>query len=230
MRRADTQPCDEAASCVLCAGADPTQVTALDDLVPAGRSRFVAETESLVTVPTFGCFVRGYLVIVPRPHVLSFGQLPAAVLQEAHMLVDELADRLQQVYGLPVLGFEYGLATPGARRIEHAHWHLLPSDADLARWLDQRLHGRPLGGLTDLPADHSYIAVRAQDQTVSLYDTGRTGEQARRTHDRIRLRRAVAALDPRVEDGAWDWADHRCADLITATLSDLAAPTTQVMR
>jgi hypothetical protein len=41
-------------------------------------------------------------------------------------------------------------------------------------------------------------------------------------HRRIRLRRTVAALDPRVDEDAWDWADQRCVELIRATVADLA--------
>ncbi|MFF5264611.1 hypothetical protein ACFY4C_37285 [Actinomadura viridis] len=216
------QPAGGERACVLCKGADPAQVTALDDLIPAGRSRFIAVTKHLVAVPTFGCFVPGYLLIVPRTHVLAFGQLPAAALEETRALVDDLATRLHVIYRLPILAFEYGLASPGLRRIEHAHWHLLPSVADLAGWLGRRLDGQTLGSLADLPADHSYIAVRSQDKILRVYSAGRDGDEARRTHERIRLRRAVAMLDPRIDDANWDWAEHRRADLIAATVTDLA--------
>lgn len=60
--------------CVLWAGADPTLVTPLAEFLPPGHSRFVAATAGFVAVPTLGCFVPGYLLIVPRTHVLSFGQ------------------------------------------------------------------------------------------------------------------------------------------------------------
>jgi diadenosine tetraphosphate (Ap4A) HIT family hydrolase len=217
------RPNGERSSCVLCAGADPSRSTPLDGLLPPGRSRFVAVSENLVAVPTYGCFVPGYLLLVPRVHVLSFGQLSASVLEEAQALVEDLSARLQVVYGLSVLAFEYGLAASGIRRIEHAHWHLLPSAADLAEWLDQRLNSEEIGSLADLPADRSYVAVRTQHGAVRVYDVGRDVEQARQAHRRIRLRRTVAALDSRVDGDAWDWAEHRCAELIAATVTDLQA-------
>jgi hypothetical protein len=76
-----------------------------------------------------------------------------------------------------------------------------------------------------LPAGYSYIAVRTPDQALRIYHAGRNGEEAKRTHERIRLRRTVAALDPRVDDQAWDWAQHRRGDLIAATLTDLTNST-----
>jgi diadenosine tetraphosphate (Ap4A) HIT family hydrolase len=208
-------------SCALCAGADPGQITPLAELLPPGRSRFVAATQHYVAVPTYGCFVAGYLLIVPRAHVLSFGALDRAVLAEAQALIEELADRLSALYGLPVLGFEYGLAAAGVRRIEHAHWHLLPSEADLPGWLEERLAGRALGSLVELPDDRSYIAVRSQDAALQAYEVGRDGDEAAQAHAQIRLRRTLAALDPRVADDGWDWADHRCVELIRATVADL---------
>lgn len=214
-------PARKRSSCALCVGADASQCTPLDGLLSPGQSRFVAAGENVVAVPTYGCFVPGYLLLVPRAHVLSFGQLQTNVLEETQSLVEALAARLQAVYGLPVLAFEYGLAATGVRRIEHAHWHLLPSIANLAGWLDKRLNGAEIATLADLPSDRSYIAIRTQQAGVRVYDVGRDADQARLAHRRIRLRRAVAALDPRVHDGAWDWAENRCAELIAATVTDL---------
>jgi diadenosine tetraphosphate (Ap4A) HIT family hydrolase len=140
------------AGCTLCAGADPQVVTPLAALLPPRRSRFVAAMPGFVAVPTFGCFVPGYLLIIPRHHVLSFGRLGPAALAEAEQLIDALTDRLQVVYGMRVLAFEYGINTTGVRRVDHAHWHLLPSEARLTAWLDERLTGTPIASLSDLPA------------------------------------------------------------------------------
>ena len=208
--------------CSLCAGADPAQVTTLSSLLAPGQSRFVAATPNIVAVPTYGCFVRGYLLVVPRAHVLAFGQLGSEVLAEAQRLIDELAARLEAVYGLPVLGFEYGLAHAGIRRVEHAHWHLLPTPADLAGWLDERLPGQTLTSLFNLPGA-SYIAVRNRHAGLRIYPVGEDATEAHHIHQRIRLRRTVAALDPRVQRDAWDWAEHRCAELIRGTVADLRA-------
>jgi diadenosine tetraphosphate (Ap4A) HIT family hydrolase len=206
----------------LCCGVDPDQHTPLSELLPPRRSRFVAATRRFAAIPTLGCFVPGYLLVVPRQHVLTFGQLAADAQAEAQDLLTALAERLGQVYGLPVLGFEYGLASAGVRRIEHAHWHLLPSEADLAGRLDEQVPGRRIKALTDLPEDHSYIAVRRQDTSLRLYNV----EGPLESHQRIRLRRLVAALDPRVDDAAWDWADHQFVDLVRKTVADLAAAPT----
>ena len=173
------------ASCPMCAGADAAIDSPLQRLLPPGVSRFIAQTPRFVAVPTFGCFVAGYLLVVPRTHVLSFGQLGPDVLREADALVARLSARITAAYGMPALGFEYGNNVPGGRRIEHAHWHLLPSHADRAGWLNQRLSGRVVAGLANLPGglEASYVAVRNQEGLIAVYPVPNQQRQ------RIRLRR-----------------------------------------
>lgn len=178
----------------------------------------VAETPGLVSMPTLGAFVPGYLLVVPRTHVLAFGQLDAATLAETEGLIAALSARLTAVYDLPILAFEYGLAAPGMRRIEHAHWHLLPTTVDLTGWLASRLSERVVDSLADLPAEDSYIAARGQDGVLRVYGLGPNASQIRH---RIRLRQVLAALDPRVDDDAWDWANHGHQDLMIQTVADL---------
>jgi diadenosine tetraphosphate (Ap4A) HIT family hydrolase len=188
-------------------------------MLPPGVSRFVARTRHFAALPTFGCFVPGYILVVPHAHVMSFGQLSQQSLAEAGELVDRLCARLSAVYGMPVLGFEYGNNFPGGRRVEHAHWHLLPSTADLAGWLCTRLTGHAITELAGLPGEaaSSYIAVRDQHGRRTVYPVPNETDQ------RIRLRRVVADLDPRVDSGAWDFEDARFPDLIRRTVRDLAA-------
>lgn len=201
----------------MCAGADPAADTALQRLLPPGQSRFVVETRSFAAFPTFGCFTPGYLLIVPRDHVLSFGQLGPDALAEADEILAELAGRISRVYDMPVLGFEYGNNLAGGRRITHAHWHLLPSEVGLAGWLHARMAGNRIESLTDLPlsADSSYIAVRDQDGRLWSFPVPNQVPQV------VRLRRLVADLDPRIASQDWDWASRNFDDLIRQTVADL---------
>jgi diadenosine tetraphosphate (Ap4A) HIT family hydrolase len=182
-------------------------------------SRFIAQTPRFAAMPTFGCFVPGYILVIPSAHVLSFGQLSPQELAEAGELMERLCERMSAVYQMPVLGFEYGNNVPGGRRVEHAHWHLLPSAAELAGWLGARLTGHAIGGLAGLPAgtESSYIAVRSQRGSMTVYPVPNAASQ------RVRLRRTVAELDSRVDPGAWDFEDARFPDLIRRTARDLAA-------
>ena len=206
--------------CVLCAGADPAKVSPLQRLLLPGQTRFIAQSSSFVAFPTFGCFAPGYVLIVPRAHVLSFGQLDAGMLAEADEVVNSVTIRISRAYHMPVLGFEYGNNMPDGRRVEHAHWHLLPSEADLSGWLERHMTGQAIGSLISLPptADSSYIAVRSQQGQLLCFLIPNQTPQV------VRLRRLVAELDPRVDSGDWDWAASNHDELIRQTVADLCGP------
>lgn len=217
MRPADDHGQD-IVSCVMCAGADPARDTALQRILSPGRSRFIARSARFAALPTFGCFTPGYVLIVPRAHVLSFGRLDGQALAEAQQVADTVAPRISEVYQMPVLGFEYGNNMPGGRRVAHAHWHLLPTEADLGSWLAHRMDGRPIRSFAELPrgGDSSYIAVRTQQGQLMTFRVPNLPRQV------VRLRRLVAELDPRIDAKAWDWASSNHEDFIRQTAADLA--------
>lgn len=206
-------------TCDLCGALDPSisDCTLQRHLTPA-QPRVLAANAHAAAIPTIGAYVAGYLLLVPRSHVLSLGGLTQDARTGVDMLMRETAARLADQYDSPVLGFEYGLNAAGHRRIEHGHLHLLPTTADLHGWLADRLTGYPIASLADLPTDpaHSYITVRDQSGALTVYPV------ATDSQPRIRLRHVVAALDPRLEEGAWDWETDPHTDLMRRTVNDLA--------
>ncbi len=207
--------------CELCAAIDlTTHACALQDHLHAGQPRRVGDNEHAAAIPTIGAFVPGYLLIVPTDHATSLGQLTHEARQGVAALTEQMADRLHAIYSGPVLGFEYGLNTPGGRRIEHGHLHLLPSavGAALRQWLAWRLPHYEVASLAHLPTSsaHSYISVWEPCRPVGVYPV------ANDASPRIRLREVIASLDPRLRGRSWDWQTDPCTDLIRRTVDDLA--------
>lgn len=206
--------------CDLCAAIDPTGPGGplRQHLRPDQPAR-VGHNAHAAAVPTIGAFLPGYLLIVPVQHTTSLGLLPEGDLDGVQQLAEQMADRLQQVYGGSVLGFEYGLNLPGGRRIEHGHLHLLPTAVGgaLRHYLSSELLTVTAGSLRELPSspDRSYICVWEPHQPVSIYPV------ANHASPRIRLREVVAQLDPRVPGHAWDWKTYPCSDLMRATVEAL---------
>lgn len=204
--------------CDLCQAVSPTlPECALQRHMRPGQQRIVATSRHAAAIPTIGAFVPGYLLVVPHRHVLALGQLPDDELEDLEAFTRHAAERLHRVYHQPVLAFEYGLNVPAGRRIGHGHLHLLPTTADLAGWLAERLPGHKIDSFTELPRsdDTSYIAVRDQTGATVCHPVPNDASP------RLRLREIVARLDPRIPDDAWDWQSHPCPEKIRRTIDDL---------
>lgn len=92
----------------------------------------VYETQSFYVVPGTGAFFEGYLMIVPKKHVMSFALLSKDELNEFYSLLDDLRSILEGIYGKKVFAFECGSGRTGAGKHEtsivHAHFHLAPTE------------------------------------------------------------------------------------------------------
>ena len=109
------------------------------------------ETEGFVVVPTRGAIVEGWLLVVPRVNVLSFGHLPKALREGRDAVVAATVRAVQRVYGRADV-FEHGPARWGSVvgcTVDHAHLHVLPAPCDLlegaAALLPDAVWGRGLG-------------------------------------------------------------------------------------
>lgn len=86
------------------------------------------ETENFFVVPGTGAFYEGYVMIVPKRHVMSFANLSKSELDEFFMVYSNLSSILSSIYNKPIFGFECGSGKTGAGKhktsIVHAHFHM----------------------------------------------------------------------------------------------------------
>lgn len=95
------------------------------------------ETNNFFVVPGTGAFFPGYLMIVPKRHIMSFAWLTPDELKEFFQILDDLRSILEAIYGSRVLAFEAGSKNDGAGKhltsIVHAHFHLAPVEMPLLK-------------------------------------------------------------------------------------------------
>jgi len=116
-----------AVECCFCAELSGAR-TAFHDLYPHIKSRVVFATPNFVVLPSLGQIAPGHLLLVPRAHVASFGELDPARRGEALVLYSALREELAERYA-PVVSFEHGSPTGsvvGGCGIVHAHIHFVP--------------------------------------------------------------------------------------------------------
>jgi ATP adenylyltransferase len=101
-------------------------------------NRPLIETANFAVIPSLGALVEGWLLIVPKDHLISLGALPEELRSEADGLECQTRALLSARYDLPVVAFEHG---PSVARhgtgcgVDHAHLHLVPLACDLLRYV-----------------------------------------------------------------------------------------------
>lgn len=118
-----------------------------------GRSRVVFETKNFVVFPTVGCFRIGYLLIMPKQHYLSFGELEPELIDELNSVVQRIKDFVYEKLNLKCIVFEHGtrdLSKLTSTSIMHAHIHIIPFDADIINALPDYCELKKIKGFEDL--------------------------------------------------------------------------------
>lgn len=97
----------------------------------------VYETQFFYVVPGTGAFFNGYLMIVPKSHVMSFANLSEEELSEFFNVLNDIRTILEGIYGQKVFAFECGSGRTGEGKHEtsivHAHFHLAVTDMPVLR-------------------------------------------------------------------------------------------------
>lgn len=91
----------------------------------------VYQTDNFYVVPGTGAFFDGYLMIVPKAHVMSIANLPNDQLEEFYTVLNDIRTILKGIYHKGVFAFESGSGKTGGGKHEtsivHAHFHLAPT-------------------------------------------------------------------------------------------------------
>lgn len=103
----------------------------------SNEEHIVYDTEHFYVVPGTGAFFEGYLMIVPKEHVMSFALLDDPVIKEFFGVLDDIRSILEGIYQKKVFAFECASGRTGAGKhktsIVHAHFHLAATDMPVLR-------------------------------------------------------------------------------------------------
>jgi ATP adenylyltransferase len=96
-------------------------------------NRPLLETSHFVVLPSLGALVEGWLLIVPKVHFISLGELPTSLETEFLTLKSEIVQLTESLYGAAAL-FEHGPSSIKRQvgcGVDHAHLHIVPTIYDL---------------------------------------------------------------------------------------------------
>lgn len=175
----------------------------------------VAETERFVAVPSLGSLVVGWLLVLPKEHMLSLGEFGS----DSHGEIETIAADWASTFG-PLTWFEHGPAHPSSAvgcSIDHAHMHLVPTGGlDLREAAARCMPGLglervedPDGAIREAVDDGTpYLYLRSPDGTSWLAASEEIPSQA--------FRRCIAAAQGRSDQ--YDWRDFPRHDVLRETI------------
>jgi diadenosine tetraphosphate (Ap4A) HIT family hydrolase len=109
-------------SCRFCTRPDPERVVML--------------TENFYVMLSLGPLVEGYALIVTRAHISCCGEIDSPLMGEFRQLQAIVSAAQEQLYGGSSLRYEHGRTGSCLHLSEahcyHAHFHLVPTDCDMA--------------------------------------------------------------------------------------------------
>jgi diadenosine tetraphosphate (Ap4A) HIT family hydrolase len=112
----------------------------------------IFQSSYFVAVPTIGCIVPGYLLVIPKRHVLSMAQLNDIEIKDLNLFVKNISTALSKIWAFPII-FEHGPSNKSTNEkdicrngscIDHAHWHLVPGQLDLLSHLPTGINVKPI--------------------------------------------------------------------------------------
>jgi diadenosine tetraphosphate (Ap4A) HIT family hydrolase len=132
------------------------------------------ETKNFYVVPGTGAFFEGYLMIVPKDHVMSFALLEESKLREFYRVLDDIRFIQESIYGKKVFAFECASGRTGAGKhktsIVHAHFHLAPTDMPVLQEVNKSgIHPQPIQkeALCEY-GEHPYMLYVDQEDNWSI--------------------------------------------------------------
>lgn len=179
-------------------------------------------TDGTVALASLGAIVPGWVLILPRRHVLNVASLYAHELKEFWQVHELAIDRLRAHFGSPVVSFEHGPMQPGSPvgcTVDHAHLHVVPCDIhlpDAAR--------AELPGLSWMPFDRTAYRhlLSLGKPYLTVQDASGTWWAASSNAIPSQALRRVIATHVGLRD-TYDWRAHPCIRNVESTVAAFGA-------
>ena len=196
--------------CCLCSQiAGERENDLLSSLLDCGdgyQRRIAMETEYFAVIPSVGALTAGHVLLCPKPHVTSLGELSAEIAAEYLEAKRNLTATIVARFHSPVHAFEHGCAKGSPRvicTVDHAHLHLLPAPKGLTDIILGAFSWRQIGAKSD-------DLARAVNALEYLYYESPDGEcfvaQQKQEFESQIMRRIIASALGKCE--AWNWREH----------------------
>ncbi len=168
------------------------------------KENILLESKNFFVVPALGSMgIEGYLLLCSKKHYQGVGDIPAPLEKELEKILERVKIKLTKFYKTEVVVFEHGPRLgcfKGGGCLDHAHFHLVPLEVDIIRYLKKFFKLREIRAFAPLrkinrKAKSSYFFVEAPvgKRYVAEVNSPLPAQY---------LRRVIASLAGKSD---WDW-------------------------
>lgn len=179
----------------------------------------IYESESFYVVPELGSIKQGYIMIVPKEHVLSVAQFSDKLITEYAEVCEDIEELLKGAYGQykPVVFFEHGSGPSGItshkKSIVHAHTHVVV-DFILSKKYQDMVCMEPIDDIRDAKETHYFSyqeGSKGQLMIAMKYDV----------YVQRQYPRQIMAMEYNLAPGQYNWRKVAFDENVDATLYNL---------
>lgn len=187
------------------------------------NQRILYESNNFIVKNTLGQFINAYLLIIPKPHIMSMAQLNSTLRAEFIEVLNDVSYILKLSYGNSnVLVWENGTGNSGLGKakdsVVHAHTHVALSN--LTANSIQQIAGFSLKQIhiNDFPAydKHSYLLIRGDDNETWWINNNPDLYIPRQ------FVRQILAEEYYITGEAWNWRKFPYFDMMQKTDKDIS--------
>lgn len=182
--------------------------------------RCVYTSENFFVIPTLGQFIKGYLLIIPKRHIMSMAELSQNEFEEFITVLEDIKYILKMTYNNShILVWENGTGNNGIGKakdsIVHAHTHIVPSSLTPNLIKEKSGINFTLINPYDLSkfGKHSYLLL-LDDKFWIINDDSNL-------YIPRQFIRQLLAEDCNITGEQWNWRLYPFNDLIHQTLKDI---------
>ena len=174
---------------------------------PVHKQPPIYESENFLVVPGSGSFLDGYLMILPKSHIMSCAELDEYQFEELEKVLKNMRFILQQVYEKNILIWENGSGMNGKGKpktsIVHAHIHMCPTEMNIlnsCRMSGVMLQKIKAGDINKYKKDPYLLVINFDDNWYILYDQN--------IYIPRQYIRQLLAMEHNVFGEFWDWRQY----------------------
>lgn len=178
------------------------------------------QSENFFVTPTVGEFVKGYLLIIPKAHIMSMAE-DISLLDEFISVLFDIQDILKLTYNVNnFLVWENGTGNSGIGKaknsIVHAHVHIAPSLLDIEKIKKISLFPMKPISLKNLSnyKNHSYLLVKGNNNLWNINDNSNL-------YIPRQFIRQLLADEYNIPNECWNWRNYPYHELRQETCKDI---------